>query len=61
MKIEKKLYTNIGRNMLEFEIYFNISQKIQKNANENIFFVLKIHNMYVKSTHNAKIYIVSEN
>ena len=50
VKIEKKLYTNIGQNMLEFEIYFNISQKIQKNANENKYFFLKINYMYVKST-----------
>ena len=49
MKIAKKIYTNIGRNMLEFEISFNISKKIPKNENENKSFLLKINKMYVKS------------
>ena len=44
VKIEKNMYTNIGRNMLEFEISFNISKK-NKNKNENkIFFAQnKLH------------------
>ena len=41
VKIEKNMYTNIGRNMLEFEISFNISKK---KINENIFFAQnKLH------------------
>ena len=49
MKIAKNIYTNIGRNMLEFEISFNISKKIQKNEDESKSFLLKINKMYVKN------------
>ena len=52
MKIAKNIYTNIGRNMLEFEISFNISKKIQKNENENKSFSLKIKKCMLKASNN---------
>ena len=39
VKIEKKFYINIGRNMPEVEIYFNISKNIPKKLKGKLIFI----------------------
>ena len=50
--MEKKSYTNIGRNMLEFGISFNISKKSKNIKMKKKSFLLKIITFMLKASNN---------